>query len=31
MTDALPTIRIHNSLTGEKEVFKPLVPGRVGL
>ena len=31
MTDALPTIRIHNSLTGEKEVFKPLVPGRVGI
>ena len=31
MNDALPTIRIHNSLTGEKEVFKPMVPGRVGL
>jgi cysteinyl-tRNA synthetase len=31
MNDTLPTIRIHNSLTGEKEVFKPLVPGRVGM
>ncbi len=31
MNDTLPTIRIHNSLTGEKEVFKPIVPGRVGI
>jgi cysteinyl-tRNA synthetase len=31
MTDALPTIRIHNSLTGEKEIFRPMVPGRVGI
>ncbi len=31
MNDTLPTIRIHNSLTGEKEVFKPMVPGRVGI
>jgi cysteinyl-tRNA synthetase len=27
----LPTIRIHNSLTGAKEVFTPMVPGRVGI
>ena len=31
MNDALPTIRIHNSLTGEKETFKPMVAGRVGI
>ncbi|MEJ1961840.1 MAG: cysteine--tRNA ligase [Gammaproteobacteria bacterium] len=31
MNDRLPAIRIHNSLTGEKEVFKPIVPGKVGL
>jgi len=31
MTESLPTIRIHNSLTGEKEVLKPIVPGQVGM
>src|SRR5688572_32994752 len=31
MTDRLPTIRIHNSLTGEKEVLQPIVPGQVGM
>jgi cysteinyl-tRNA synthetase len=31
MNDRLPDIRIHNSLTGEKEVFKPLVPGQIGM
>jgi cysteinyl-tRNA synthetase len=31
MNASLPTIRIHNSLTGEKEVFRPIVPGRVGM
>src|SRR3954467_3650181 len=25
------TIRIHNSLTGEKEELKPLVPGQIGM
>ncbi|HVN98978.1 MAG TPA: cysteine--tRNA ligase [Steroidobacteraceae bacterium] len=24
-------LKIHNSLTGEKEVFRPIVPGRVGM
>jgi cysteinyl-tRNA synthetase len=31
MNDRLPTIRIHNSLTGEKETLKPIVPGQVGM
>jgi cysteinyl-tRNA synthetase len=31
MNDRLPTIRIHNSLTGEKEALKPIVPGEVGM
>ena len=31
MNSPLPTIRIHNSLTGEKEALKPLVPGHVGM
>jgi len=31
MNDRLPTIRIFNSLTGEKEVFEPIVPGQVGM
>jgi cysteinyl-tRNA synthetase len=31
MNDRLPTIRIHNSLTGEKETLKPIVPGKVGM
>ena len=25
------TIKIYNSLSGEKEVFKPLIPGYVGM
>ena len=31
MNDRLPTIRIHNSLTGEKETLRPIVPGKVGI
>ena len=31
MNDRLPTIRIHNSLTGEKETLRPIVPGKVGM
>src|SRR5262245_26119656 len=31
MNDRLPTIRIHNSLTGEKETLKPIVPGQIGM
>ena len=27
----MSVLRIHNSLTGEKEVFKPIVAGRVGM
>ena len=25
------TIRIHNSLTGEKELLKPIRPGKLGM
>jgi cysteinyl-tRNA synthetase len=31
MSERLPIIRIHNSLTGEKEVLQPIVPGQVGM
>jgi cysteinyl-tRNA synthetase len=31
MSERLPTIRIPNSLTGEKEVLQPIVPGQVGM
>jgi len=31
MNPSLPTIRIHNSFTGQKEVLKPLVAGYVGM
>jgi len=27
----MSALRIHNSLSGEKEAFKPIVPGRVGM
>ncbi len=31
MNDRLPTIRIHNSLTGAKETLTPIVPGKIGM
>jgi cysteinyl-tRNA synthetase len=27
----LRTIKLHNSLTGKKEIFEPLTPGRIGM
>ena len=31
MTDSLPQIRLHNSLTRRAEALQPLIPGKVGI